>query len=330
MTQASCGGVQTALKPAQPAQPANTVSLPTAGQEAGPSTRVQDPQTAKAARQMDPPEASLLGASLREPLQTAMLLHLPAASLAHFRASCSAMKALVDTAPGTIWAAASRDILPPCLLPTSAATGIRCQQVLRVSTCLCVACTCGEQHTQNLSLPKKHAFDTAQGLHRCQGMSACAYSHWPGGTCRHSTVLHSAGPFERVPGSLSKANRLPEINMALFLQPQSSCAGRSQSAIIIKRETGWQSFGCNAVVALVEKTSALARKKRLRYKEPAIWSSISAAAPSAVLELLQVHAEATANLKAGRLKSSRVASCEDWFSSGVASWAPCLESNCSR
>ena len=45
---------------------------------------------------------------------------------------------------------------------------------------------------------------------------------------------------------------------------------------------------------------------------------------------MQVHAKASANLAAGRIVSSHVASCEGWYSSGAASWSPCVDGNSSR
>ena len=94
----------------------------------------RSPSQLKSARPVDGPDGFLTSASLRGPLQTAMLPCLPLAVLARLRASCSSMKHLVDSLTGGTWAAAAEGHLPPCLVPSSAGDADHCLHVLQVSS----------------------------------------------------------------------------------------------------------------------------------------------------------------------------------------------------
>ena len=83
------------------------------------------------------PDGCLTSASLRGPLQAAMLPLLPLPVLAHLRASCSSMKHLVDSLTAGTWAAAAEGHLPGCLIPTSSGDADRCLRVLLVTNPHC-------------------------------------------------------------------------------------------------------------------------------------------------------------------------------------------------
>ena len=96
--------------------------------------RARSPSQLKSRRPVDVPDGFLASASLRGPLQTAMLPFLPLPVLAKLRASCSSMKHLVDSLTAGTWAAAAEGYLPPCLIPTSGGDADRCLSVLQVKT----------------------------------------------------------------------------------------------------------------------------------------------------------------------------------------------------